>query len=492
MASPGRNESCPCGSGRKFKHCCLRAQDEEDGHRVRLRSAEGVLVPALFSYAAQEFGEEFFDEAWDEFFMWNDVPDDIESSKEFGTTFDPFFVFAFVPDSAADELPAGWPTEPVALHFLHHEVEFAPEFHREFIEQACKSPASFFVVEAVTPGRALDIKDVLTARCFRVLEQSASRALKVGDLTFTRVVTAGGASILIGACPWVIPASWHIPIIDMRKKFRPKGLLTRKELQDYHFEIRQAYHEIVDAVLHPKMPVMQNTDGDPLELTTLTYELGVSAAEAVDRLTPLATLRDEAHVTDDSYDTTGTLCSATLTWIKAGNRKMKDWDNTTLGTLRVSESQLVVEVNSARRRRRIEKEIKHLGPAATLVDATVTDITEMLEQRRASAPGSFTAPPPQETVPSSPELRVIEAELARKHWDTWLDTKVPALGNKTPRQAAKSAAGRERLVALLTSYGQNRMGGRNMFEPDIAALKQKLAWPDGAGDRERPARRRRP
>ncbi|MGH9579028.1 MAG: SEC-C metal-binding domain-containing protein, partial [Terriglobales bacterium] len=25
LPAPGRNESCPCGSGRKFKHCCARA-----------------------------------------------------------------------------------------------------------------------------------------------------------------------------------------------------------------------------------------------------------------------------------------------------------------------------------------------------------------------------------------------------------------------------------------------------------------------------------
>jgi hypothetical protein len=258
MASPGRNEPCPCGSGRKFKHCCLRAQDEEDGQRVKLRSAEGVLVPALFSYALEEFGKEFFEEAWDEFFLW-EAPEDVEATKEFGTTFDPFFVFAFVPDSVADEVPDEWPAEPVALHFLHHEREAAPEFHREFIQQACKSPASFFVVEAVAPGRALDIKDVLTGRRFHVLEQSASRTLSVGDLMFTRVITASDASILIGACPWVIPASWHIPIIDMREKLRPKRLLTREELLDYDMEIREAYHEIVDAILHPKLPVMQNT-----------------------------------------------------------------------------------------------------------------------------------------------------------------------------------------------------------------------------------------
>jgi hypothetical protein len=298
--------------------------------------------------------------------------------------------------------------------------------------------------------------------------------LAVGDLTFTRVVTAGGASILIGACPWVIPASWHIPIIDMREKLRPKRLLTREELADYDLEIREVYHAIADAIQHPRLPLLQNTDGDPLELTTLTYELGVPAAEAIERLTPLATLRDETHVSDEGYDPTGTLCSATLTWIKASNRKMKDWDNTTLGVLRVDASRLVVEINSARRRRRIEKEIaKRLGPAATLVDTTVTDPREELERRRAAASVSVAGLPPEDTSPPPPELQALEAELARKHWEAWLDTKIPALGNKTPRQAARSASGRERLEALLASYGQDR-AGRNVLEPDIAALKQKL------------------
>lgn len=475
MATVGRNDPCSCGSGRKFKHCCLRVQDGEDNLRIRLRSAEGALVPALFSYAAKEFGNEFFDEAWDAFFLWTDAPDDVGNSKEFGTTFDPFFVFDFVPDASEDPLPDGWPTEPIALHFLHHEVESVPELHREFIEQACKSPTSFFVVEAVLAGRALDIKDILTGRRFHVLEQSASRALSVGDVLFTRVVTAVGGSIMIGACPWVIPASWHIPIIDMRQRWRRKRLLTRDELIDYNLEIRQTYHEIVDRLLHPTLPVMQNTDGDPIELTTLTYGLAVPVAEAVARLTPLATLRGDVHITDEVRDAAGILTAATLTWLKAGNRKIKDWDNTTLGTLRVDGSRLVVEVNSARRRRRIEKEIaKCLGSAATLVDTTVTDLAEALERRRearAVEPLHLATPAGS---PSPPELQAIEAELARQHWDAWLDTKVPALGNRTPRQAAKTASGRERLKALLADYSQKSVGGHNAFEPDIVTLKQKL------------------
>jgi hypothetical protein len=51
---------------------------------------------------------------------------------------------------------------------------------------------------------------------------------------------------------------------------------------------------------------------------------------------------------------------------------------------------------------------------------------------------------------------------------------VPALGNRTPRQAAKTAFGRERLEALLADYSQKSGSGRNALEPDIVTLKQKL------------------
>ena len=74
MASTGRNDPCSCGSGRKFKQCCLRQRDAEDAARIRLRTAEGLLTAALFAYAADEFGPAFLQEAWEEFFLWEDVP----------------------------------------------------------------------------------------------------------------------------------------------------------------------------------------------------------------------------------------------------------------------------------------------------------------------------------------------------------------------------------------------------------------------------------
>ena len=141
----------------------------------------------------------------------------------------------------------------------------------------------------------------------------------------------------------------------MRQRLRPKRLLTCEELLDYDLEIRQAYHGIVDALLHPALPVLQNTDGDPLELTTLTYQLGVTVTEAVERLTPLATLRGDCTPCRQGARRRRALRTATLTWMKAGNRKIKDWDNTTLEHSVSMVPNSWSRSHSARRRRRIEK-----------------------------------------------------------------------------------------------------------------------------------------
>jgi hypothetical protein len=205
----------------------LRALDTADAARMRLRSAEGVLVPALFAYAADEFGHEFFDEAWEEFFLRDAAPDKIDNSPEFGTTFDPFFAFSFVPDTETD-LPPGWPTEPVALHFLHQEVESCPDFHREFIEQACTSHPSFFVVESTDPGRSIDLKDILTGQHFRVLEQSASRMLRACDL----IADAVGWANLAGCPPLCFtPAFEALEIQPIRSAAYPIVMADEPALQ---------------------------------------------------------------------------------------------------------------------------------------------------------------------------------------------------------------------------------------------------------------------
>jgi len=188
---------------------------------------------------------------------------------------------------------------------------------------------------------------------------------------------------------------------------------------------------------------------------------------------PLATLRGEAHVHDERYDAAGGIEAVVLTWLKAG--KHKDWDNTTLGTLRLDGSRLVIEVNSARRRKRIAKEIsKRFGSTATLVETKTTDIVKELQDRHACR-GEIDEPTTLSPEPErTPEIQTLEAALMQKYWDAWIDTKVPALGNRTPRQAAKTAKGRERLEALLSDFARSADQRSPLFQPALGDLRRRL------------------
>ena len=74
----------------------------------------------------------------------------------------------------------------------------------------------------------------------------------------------------------------------------------------------------------------------------------------------------------------------------------------------------------------------------------------------------------------TPEIHALEAELTQRHWDAWIDTKVPALGHRTPRQAAKTVKGRERLEALLSDFSRAAERTASTFQPDLADLRRRL------------------
>ena len=53
----GRNEKCPCGSGRKYKQCCL-GKDEEKARKARAKDAEKAAKEAEKARkAAEKSGE---------------------------------------------------------------------------------------------------------------------------------------------------------------------------------------------------------------------------------------------------------------------------------------------------------------------------------------------------------------------------------------------------------------------------------------------------
>ena len=106
-----------------------------------------------------------------------------------------------------------------------------------------------------------------------------------------------------------------------------------------------------------------------------------------------------------------------------------------------------------------------------LIDSNVIDPAEALAKRQHERASGKHDHEPDETPP---ELQSIEKDLARRHWEKWLQTRVPALGNKTPRQAMRTAGGRERLEALLAQFERDAEGSQQSASADVDFLRSAL------------------
>ncbi len=74
-----------------------------------------------------------------------------------------------------------------------------------------------------------------------------------------------------------------------------------------------------------------------------------------------------------------------------------------------------------------------------------------------------------------PEFLTVLEEQMKEHWEAWLDIALPALKGRTPREAARTPEGRERLEALLLEFEyRNESLIQPELRPDVAELRKEL------------------
>lgn len=488
----GRNQPCPCGSGRKYKNCCygrdaeatgIRGQMYSDSEWQRIRKTEGNIVDAVASFARRRFGEDFAARAWLEFSAGSTIP------KEPLTVsiFIPWFVFNWLPPPARrPQFRTGPAPEPLALTYLAEYGSRLDDYQRSFIQAACSEPFSFFVVTAVAPRHSLTLRDLLLEREVTVKERQASELLKRGNVIYARSVSLAGQSILSGMGPVPLSPDIQYLLLDLRdelkKTARNKGVLDPAYLRSRDDFLRSFYFEAAERTLNPPPPVLQNTDGDPLEFIRLRYKLRCSPERALEKLKTLVLPEYQEGILDNAdFDDSGNLVSASLTWQKKGNPMHPEWNNTSLGSVEIKGDRLEVEVNSVNRAAKIRHEIgERLRDQATFTKEERKSIESLLqaqkghrgirkEQRSRDGEG--------EAVP--PEFRAALRENMKAHWEAWLDIPIPALKNQTPRQAARTPEGRERLEALLMEFEyRNESAVQPELRPDVGDLRGKLGLSD--------------
>jgi hypothetical protein len=147
---------------------------------------------------------------------------------------------------------------------------------------------------------------------------------------------------------------------------------------------------------------------------------------------------------------------------------MADAGQVVLASFKVAGTRFTISVNSRRRFTRAQALVEPL-----LAGLIGEPAIEIMSVEAAMAESGDAVKPPRRILPSKLE-RQIEQRLLSSHYRKWLDDRLPILGGKTPREAARDFAGRESLVALLKDF--EKMDARRARETGGVAYDASWLW----------------
>lgn len=471
-SSAARNDPCPCGSGKKYKRCCLVKASAEPADELAWRRLRRVLDEhrsTLFRFAKRAYGASVLDEA--ERAFAGDVEPAFDQDGPRATLFIPWAFHFWSPSALCtgvrdEELRGVTPTAAYLARTRHVDSLF-----KTYLQSCLSSALSVFEIAEVRPWRGFVLRDLITGDEHDVSERSATATMQRGDLIVGQLATADGVTILEACQGFVIPPIWKLEVLAWRQRTFPHGeLVTHDRLRERHEDVVALYREIERRIFDRGMPDIRNTDGDVISPRTVVFDIS-SERDTFDALRHLAISDDDAALLREAeYDGDGVLKSVRFPWLRAGPGHAAGLERALLGWLNVRRGRLTVEVNSEARETRIRTIV-----AEVLGDRAVYRMTEevSVEQemgRQTLRGGQSGASPEAAALAAMPEVKQAVDAMLTRHYASWVNEPLPALGGRTPLEAVVNADGREAVAALVAQI--ERDGGRMQPPLDPAIVRR--------------------
>jgi hypothetical protein len=486
----GRNDPCPCGSGIKFKRCCQAKTefklDDELPWR-RLRRTRDEVADKIQKFTKSHLDGDDFALAWEEWCLH--VGEAMGENDAEVTTFASWFVLSFVSPKYKRKPSMRRPS--ARLFYERHQAEL-DERQRGYLESILIEPLSFYEVTEVCPGKSLRVRCLFTGTETEVLERQGAKESIKGGALFGRIGRGDGVAIFDSVTDLLIPSSDKVSILDFRKrlkrllKLKADALLEPLHLLQFDLEIRSLYRAIRDRYLNPAPPKMTNTDGHELSMNRVIFTIE-DPNEVFERIHSLCIHSTEKELLQDAKRFgDGMIAHLEFPWLKKGNRANRGMKNTVLGRITLESKRLIIEVNSNERAVMIRNLIEERCGTLARYQTTLHESMEAFQERSMAKSGLGDQDDPDshrrehEELMKIPEVKEQIRAMLRKHMETWPSSKLPALGNKTPRQAVKTLEGREMVIALLLDF-EKRAGHLEdrEFELElIRGVKRTLGLPD--------------
>ena len=438
---PGRNDPCPCGSGKKYKHCCGSSAVAPP---VQAQSHDGAVERALAwlgqhhrkGLAVALQGE--IDHA-----ICASFDDDDEARDAMAGAGDDLWQQVQINFSewmlAEGDIDVKGEPVRVAELLLGPRGPLLTVGQRAWLEQLARQPLRLYDITDVLPGTSITLCDALATEQapLVVAERAGSQSLRVGMQLGARVMQVAAGHQLSGA---VYPfSSWA----GREVQNRMRALLVDVGPDEEDLAMGLGL-EIIDGwlaqFLHPKpLPKMMHAHtGEPMVFITDHYDVQDWQA-----LVAALAAQPDVHGDRDAGWRRSLVCDDGLT-----------------------RSLALVEPGAGGQRVALRYQTAGLaqqgrawfdalaGAAVKFLLQEVSDPKGLLSQ-----PGASQAPaaqgPGRQSLPEGMDPAALADAIEgviRRTYARWADEPIPALNDQTPRQAIGSAAGLERVKGLLRSY----------------------------------------
>ncbi len=435
MAKLGRNDPCPCGSGKKYKHCCLARETA----RLQLLQEERDAKMRAADWLTDNYGEAVEEAARDRFFLdeEGDMPERIAELSEDTRTVvlvclhewliaDAHFIIGGEWVKAGDlVLGPGGPLFTAA--------------GRRHVEALAASELSLYEVLEVHEGKGLLLRDLVhtgEAPVF-VHEVMATKSLVPWDILGARILRQDGKNSLGGGVyPFKRERGKELGAFILKavqreaRKKRPKA--TAREI--ITFCIISGWLD--DITAPPSIPMLVDAKtNEPILFTMDQYRVSDWRA-----LEDILEAREDVEREDENV----------WTWAES----ISEERYRSLARLeRLPSGMLEVECRTKGLAETARKWLTKLaGPLLSHAGRKTEDPREKLLANPRSGPGP--EPRGQESEIPLEVQREIIADFLAEHYAKWPTIPLPALNGKTPDQAARLKTYRPKLVELLKQLEQ--------------------------------------
>jgi hypothetical protein len=192
MSKVGRNDPCPCGSGKKYKHCHLPLEEAALAEQRRLRQAVDTLMPQIVE-AAQGLPEAIppaLDRFWDGKYVAEQLAELDELEDRGAERFLTWFAFDYPLEDGrtlVERLAAGEGT----LALNDDEAQLLKGWGDVRLRP--------YVVESVLKGQSMHVRDLLDQTAYEVEDHAASRRVTPGEVLVAHLLPAGSRHYVGGA-----------------------------------------------------------------------------------------------------------------------------------------------------------------------------------------------------------------------------------------------------------------------------------------------------